>query len=238
MAQERLHKIIASSGLMSRRAAEDAILEGRVELNGKKVTEVGTKAELERDEIKVDGKPIRKQQGALVVLLHKPRKVVTTKRDPEGRPTVMEYLPKSLLVNPVGRLDFESEGLLLLTNDGALANRLTHPRYGIKKVYLTTVNGTPTKKDIQRLLDGVDLDDGLGKFDEVTSEGVTEGQTTLLVTVSEGRNRFVRRMFDEIGFPVQRLKRTQVGPFSLGKIAPGKHTILQGDALSVLLKKI
>ncbi len=233
MAQERLQKIIASAGLLSRRKAETAILEGRVKLNGVVVKVLGTTADPDHDVIEFDGKPVRALVEPRTFVFYKPRGVLTTKSDDRGRRTVMEFFQDVASVNPVGRLDFESEGLLLLSEDGALHLHLTHPRYGFKKVYHVWVDPAPTQAEgvwalnARKLLEGVQLEDGIGKFDSIESGGL-EPQLVRVV-VSEGRNRFVRRMFDAVGFTVTRLKRVQMGPVQLGDLQPGVRRELRPE---------
>lgn len=222
MAKERVHKVIALSGLMSRRAAERALSEGRIQVNGQTITEPGTSADPETDRITVDGQPLPTRTQNITLALHKPRLMVTTRSDPEGRPTVMELLPPEMRhLYPVGRLDFDTEGLLLMTNDGDLALKLTHPRYGIEKTYIADVAGDPTDEALQSLVSGITLEDGSGKFLEVIVLLTGPRTTRLEITVAEGRNRFVRRMFDAIQHPVQKLTRTRIGPIRLGTLRRG-----------------
>ncbi|MBC7396276.1 MAG: rRNA pseudouridine synthase [Bdellovibrionales bacterium] len=218
MAKERAQKIIAQSGLMSRRAAEVAIAGGRVAVNGAVFTEMGRLVDSELESLTVDGNLLFKIETKRTYLFYKPRGVMTTKVDPEGRPTVMDYFKDDLALNPVGRLDFESEGLLLLTHDGELLLKLTHPRYGVEKVYEVSCEGKGRMGYLREFLRGIELSDGMGKF--VACE-VIEPNTQFLITVSEGRNRFVRRMFGEVGFAVTRLKRVRMGTYELGDLKPG-----------------
>jgi 23S rRNA pseudouridine2605 synthase len=220
MSDERLQKIISTAGVASRRLAEELITQGRVEVNGKTVTTLGTKADLERDEIKVDGRRIKAQKRKRYILLYKPRGYVTTRSDPEGRATVMDLL-KSVkeYVYPVGRLDYDSEGLLLLTNDGDLAARLMHPSHEIEKVYEARVRGVPAAEDLERLARGIVLD---GKRTAPAKIRVAERpakrtesgaeHTFIEIVLHEGRQRQVRRMFEAIGHPVVRLRRVRIGP--------------------------
>jgi 23S rRNA pseudouridine2605 synthase len=221
MPAERLQKLLSAAGVASRRAAEAMILEGRVTLNGKVVTELGTKADLARDHVKVDGKLLRLPTSHRYVLLNKPRGLVVTRDDPEGRPTVFALLRNRVgeRVVAVGRLDTESEGLLLLTNDGALVQKLTHPSGGCRKVYEVKVSGIPTPEQLDRLRRGITLDDGVRtapaeiEMVETTPEknGVG-GNTWLKVTLGEGRSRQIRRMFAQVGHPVSKLRRVAIGP--------------------------
>lgn len=225
----RLQKFIGETGLLSRRKAEEAISQGRVSVNGRVVTELGTKVDPEQDAILLDGKAITRTSKKTVIVFHKPRRVVTTKSDPEGRKTVMDYLPAEYRhLKPVGRLDFDSEGLILFTDDGELANRIMHPRYGMKKTYLAWVSGIPEKSSLELLLHGVSLTDGPGRFLSVRvlkKEAVPPG-AQLEAVVGEGRNRFVRRMFEAVGHPVLRLRRTRIGDLDLGTLQSGRWRLL------------
>ncbi len=230
MASERLQKILAAAGVASRRAAEEIIAAGRVAVNGNVVTELGTKADPEVDEIFVDGKPLRKRQRLLYFLLNKPKGYVTTVSDPEGRATVMDLLPKNVeRVYPVGRLDYGSEGLLLLTNDGALAQLLMKAGSHVPKTYLVKISGRPSEKDIARLRAGISipLEDGRRVKTSPARIRLTENTPNpwYEVILIEGRNRQIRRMFKEIGFDVEKIKRVQLGPLKLD-VEPGKYRSL------------
>ncbi len=230
----RLQKWIASSGRMSRRAAEAAIQEGRVTVNGVRVTEMGVQVDPKTETVAVDGVPIVGLQRLRTILFHKPPQVVTTKLDPEGRKTVMDFLPQELQgLKPVGRLDYLSEGLLLLTEDGALAHRITHPRFGIQKCYRVWVEGSPLPETLQRLTRSVLLEDGPGRFESakrVQQKG-SRLRSILEVWVSEGRNRFVRRMLAQVGHPVHRLVRIQIGPLTLLGVPEGAYRFLTAEEL-------
>lgn len=214
---ERLQKILAQAGLGSRRTAEEMIAAGRVRVNGHVAT-LGARADPDRDAIEVDGALIGVRQGLVHYLLNKPTGVVTTASDPQGRPTVVDLVPDSPRVYPVGRLDADTEGLLLLTNDGELAHRLTHPSFGVDKEYLAEVEGTPSRGALRRLREGVELDDGR----TAPAKASMAGPHTLRITVHEGRNRQVRRMAEAIGHPVRRLVRVRIGPLSDRRLAPGE----------------
>lgn len=223
---ERLHKILAAAGIASRRKAEEIISAGRVALNGQVVTEQGTKADPLVDAITVDGKPLKRAQPLVYFLLNKPKGFVTTVSDPEGRPTVMELLGElKERVYPVGRLDFASEGLLIMTNDGALAQKLTKAGSHIPKTYLVKVSGRPNENAIQRLRAGISipLDDGRRVKTSPAKIRLAEDATNpwYEVVLIEGRNRQIRRMFLEVGFLVEKIKRVQLGPITLD-VAPGK----------------
>jgi pseudouridine synthase len=214
----RLQKIIAAAGIASRRAAERLIADGRVTVNGTTVTELGTKADPDVDDIRVDERRVKRSQRHRYFLLNKPRGYVTTRSDPEHRPTVLDLL-KSVreYVYPVGRLDFDSEGLLILTNDGDLAATLTHPKHEVERVYEAHVLGVPDAHDIDRLSRGVVIE---GRRTspaqvELLRERRTDGDTSVLrVTIHEGRTRQVRKMADAIGHPVRSLRRTRIGPIA------------------------
>jgi 23S rRNA pseudouridine2605 synthase len=226
MASERLQKIMAASGIASRRRAEEIIAAGRVTLNGKVVVEQGTKADPERDVICVDGKPLKSRERLQYFLLHKPKGYVTTVSDPEGRPTVMELMKQCAeRVYPVGRLDYASEGLLLMTNDGALAQKLMKAGSHVAKTYLVKINGKPDEQAIQRLRAGVmiELEDGKrlktspAKI-RLAEDGANPWYEVILI---EGRNRQIRRMFQRVGFLVEKIKRVQLGPLVLD-VPPGQ----------------
>jgi 23S rRNA pseudouridine2605 synthase len=214
----RLQKLLSEAGLASRREAEDWIREGRVLVNGK-IAQLGERADAARDAIRVDGRRIRPRAGPRIyILLNKPKGFVTTVSDPAQRNTVMDLLPENLRrgVRPVGRLDVQTEGLLLLTDDGELAARVTHPRSACGKQYRVKVSGVPTDADLERLRRGIFLDGGRTRpcrIDRISTTGARgEGNCWLDVTLHEGRTRQIRRMFETIGHPVSKLKRTAIGP--------------------------
>ena len=229
MTSERLQKVLAAAGVASRRAAEEMILEGRVTVNGRVVTELGTKADPAVDHVKVDGKRIRVAAAPRYILMNKPRGVVVTREDPQRRPTVYVLLGTRVSepVVPVGRLDFDSEGLLLLTNDGALAHRIAHPSGGCQKEYEVKVSGVPTPAKIAKLsrgvlLDGVRTAPATVELMETTPErdGVG-GNAWLRVVLGEGRSRQVRRMMETVGHRVSKLRRVAIGPIRDARIPPG-----------------
>jgi 23S rRNA pseudouridine2605 synthase len=220
---ERLQKILSQAGIASRRASEQLMLEGRVTVNGATVLELGTKADASRDDIRVDGRRIKIPERHLYLLLNKPRGYVTTRSDPQKRPTVIDLLVGVReYVYPVGRLDYDSEGLLILTNDGDLAARLTHPRHGVARVYEASVLGVPDEHDMKRLAKGVTIDGQRTGPAEVMSLGPSR----LRITVREGRNRQVRKMCDAIGHPVNELRRVAIGPLRDAKLKVGKWRAL------------
>ncbi|MBS1841148.1 MAG: rRNA pseudouridine synthase [Acidobacteria bacterium] len=230
MPQERLQKILAAAGIASRRASEEIITAGRVSVNGAVVTELGTKADPNADEISVDGKPLKKSRAPLYFMLHKPKGYVTTVSDPEGRATVMDLLPKDIdRVYPVGRLDYGSEGLLLMTNDGDLAQLLMKAVSHVPKTYLVKVSGRPTEKDITKLRAGIFIPLEDGRRVKTSPAKIRLAENTpnpwYEVILIEGRNRQLRRMFKEVGYDVEKIKRVQLGPIKLD-VQPGKYRSL------------
>ena len=238
MVEVRLQKIISAAGVASRRAAEKLIEEGRVQVNGATVTELGTKADPDTDDIRVDERRIKQPQRHRYLLLNKPRGYVTTRSDPEHRPTVLDLLKGVReYVYPVGRLDFDSEGLLLLTNDGDLAATLMHPRHEVERVYEAQVLGVPDAHDIDRLARGIVIE---GRRTspanvELLRERRTDGDTSFLrVTIHEGRTRQVRKMADAIGHPVRTLKRVRIGPIADKSLRPGSYRELTTEEVRKL----
>ena len=232
---ERLQKFMAEAGVASRRACEELIRQGRVTVNGETAS-LGRSVEPEQDRVELDGKPVQKEQRRTVILLYKPRGVVSTSSDPEGRRTVQDYfreIPERLY--NVGRLDLNSEGLLLMTNDGALANRLTHPRYGVEKTYYAVCDGRLTASEAAKLTNGIELEDGMTAPARVDAVRTTQrGDTSFLITVHEGRNRQIRRMLEAVGHRTLRLKRERFGPLSLGTLAPGEWRKLSDEEIKKL----
>jgi 23S rRNA pseudouridine2605 synthase len=226
---ERLQKVLARSGFGSRRVCEDLIAAGRVTVNGD-VAVLGRRVDAEADRVEVDGVPVSVREGLVHYLLHKPVGVVTTASDPQGRPTVVGLVPSEPRVFPVGRLDADSEGLLLLTNDGELTHRLTHPSFGVEKEYLAEVDGEPSPADIRRLREGVELEDGMTAPARVTSVA----PNVLRLTVHEGRNRQVRRMCAAVGHPVLRLVRIRIGTVTDRTLRPGEWRTLTAAELRSL----
>ena len=220
-AGERLQKVLARAGIGSRRACEELIDAGRVRVNGDVAT-LGRRVDPEHDRVTVDGITVSVRPGLVYYLLNKPAKVVTTARDPEGRPTVIDLVPVEPRVFPVGRLDWETEGLLLLTNDGDLAHGLTHPSRGVPKTYLAEVAGVPGRAALRRLREGVDLEDGRTAPARVRVAQATPTGAAVEIEIHEGRNRQVRRMCEAVGHPVRRLVRTRFGPLRDHKLAPGQ----------------
>lgn len=226
---ERVQKLLARAGVGSRRAAEEMIASGRVTVNGE-VAELGRKADPDTDRIEVDGALIGMKPDTVWYALNKPVGLLSTASDPQGRPTVMDRVPDSPRVYPVGRLDADTEGLLLLTNDGDVTFRLTHPSYGVEKEYLAHVEGDPSRGALRQLREGVELDDGLTAPAKVSvvSPGV------IRLVIHEGRNRQVRRMCEAVGHPVVRLVRTRIGPFRDPDLAPGEWRRLEPKEILAL----
>jgi 23S rRNA pseudouridine2605 synthase len=214
---ERLQKVLARCEVGSRRACEELIRAGRVRVNGV-VAELGARVDPEADLVEVDGVAIGIRPGLVHYLLNKPAGVLTTASDPFGRPTVLDLVPDRPRVVPVGRLDLETEGLLILTNDGELTQRLTHPSFGIEKEYLAHVEGTPSRGAVRRLREGVELEDGVTAPAKVS----LLGPGLVRLTIHEGRNRQVRRMCAAVGHPVRRLARVRIGPLRDSHLAPGE----------------
>ncbi|ACX52400.1 pseudouridine synthase [Ammonifex degensii KC4] len=237
MPEERLQKVLARAGIASRRKAEELIVAGRVKVNGQVVDKLGVKVDPERDSIEVDGKPVKLPERLVYLAFHKPRGVVTTLHDPQGRPKVADFL-KGIKerVFPVGRLDYDSEGLLLLTNDGELAHRLLHPRFHVPKTYLVWVKGEVGKEKLNLLRRGIKLEDGPTLPAEVRVLRRARGETVLQLTIREGRKRQIRRMLKALGCEVLRLKRVAVGPVRLGPLRPGEYRHLTPREVDSLRK--
>lgn len=233
---ERLQKALARAGLGSRRACEDLIRAGRVTVNGS-VAELGSRVDPDADVVSLDGVRVPIAPELVYIALHKPHGVMTTASDPQGRRTVMDFVPNEPRVFPVGRLDFDSSGLLILTNDGDLANRISHPRYGIPKTYVAEVKGTTDKGVARRLVRGVTLDDGQAKADDARIQAASRGRAILEVTVREGRNRLVRRMFEAIGLEVTNLVRISIGDVRLGRLREGDWRKLRPQEIRGLLER-
>jgi len=226
---EKLQKVLARAGVASRRAVEELIAEGRVRVNGD-VARVGARVDADADVIEVDGALVSTAAGLVHYLLNKPAGVISTAEDTHGRPTVVDLVPAEPRVFPVGRLDAGTEGLLLLTNDGELTHRLTHPSFGVEKEYLASVEGDPAPAVVRALREGVDLDDGRTAPAKVAR--VAPG--VLRITIHEGRNRQVRRMCEAVGHPVVRLVRTRIGPIADRRLKPGEWRPLSADEVRAL----
>ena len=233
----RLQKVLSQAGIASRRAAEKLIAEGRVSVNGKTILTMGVKVEPGKDEIRVDGRRIKGASRLRYILLYKPTGYVTTRSDPQRRRTVLDLLAGVReYVYPVGRLDYDTEGLLLLTNDGDLAARLTHPRHGVARTYEARVAGMPDREAIDRLRTGIPLDGHRTLPAEVVllNDGRRDRDGVLRITIREGRNRQVRRMCEAVGHPVQHLKRTKFGSLADRRLKPGEWRELGPDEVAAL----
>ena len=239
MEQERLQKYLASAGVASRRASETLIKEGRVSVNGKIVTELGTKVTPGKDKVLVDGKPVQQEEELVYILMNKPAGYVTTVKDTHERRTVMDLLTGvPYRVFPVGRLDFETEGLLLLTNDGEFAYRMTHPKFKMVKTYVATVHGNVTEERLNMLRNGVQLEDGMTAPAEVNIIRRENHRTVVEISIHEGRNRQVRRMFKAVKNPVLELKRITIGSLNLKGVGVGEYRYLQGAELKKIGQRL
>ena len=235
--RERLQKALARAGIGSRRACEDLIRDGRVTVDGRVAT-LGDRVDPRTDRVEVDGTRVPLDPELRYFALNKPAGVVTTASDPQGRPDVSSYYPDDVRVFPVGRLDRETEGLLLLTNDGELANRLTHPRYGVEREYLAEVEGSPTARALSMLTRGVELEDGPARARSARGAGRAEGRAAVRLVMTEGRKREVRRMLAAVGLPVRRLVRVRVGPIRLGRLGPGELRELDPAEVRELMRDV
>jgi 23S rRNA pseudouridine2605 synthase len=235
--EERLNKLIARAGLSSRRGADTLIEEGRVTVNGTVVTELGMRVDPEEDDVRVDGERLHPERVPdRYFALYKPRQVITTASDPFDRPTVMDYIEPDVRLFPVGRLDATSEGLIILTNDGELANRLTHPRYEHEKEYRVKISGTPTEKALQTWREGMYLEEGRTLPARVTVESSSGGGTWLRIVLREGKNRQIRRMLEGFKHAIHRLIRVRMGPIVLGNLKPGEWRRLTTEEVEALLQ--
>jgi 23S rRNA pseudouridine2605 synthase len=231
----RLNKLIADSGLASRRHADRMIEEGQVTVNGKRVYELGIKVDPHHDHVMVDGKPLKKPLENIYVLLNKPRGVLTTMEDPLGRPTIADLLEKVPgRVFPVGRLDWDSEGMLLLTNDGDFANRVTHPKSEVTKTYMVKVDGQPTKEELAKLVRGVSIIGGKVAAKHIEKIKRSEGSEKYdwyKMVITEGKNRQIRQMFEKIGYDVMKLQRVAIGRLRIGNVDRGELVFLNDAAV-------
>jgi len=233
MAIERLQRALARAGFGSRRACEELIASGRVTIGGR-VAILGDRIDPAIDEVRVDGDRISVDPGLRYLALHKPKGVTTTIRDPHAERDLRSLLPQGPRVFPVGRLDRDTEGLLVLTNDGELAHRLAHPRHAVEKEYLAEVDGAPTARQLSRLKRGVELDDGVAHAADARDAGRSGERGAVRIVMTEGRKREVRRMLAAVGLPVRRLVRVRVGPLRLGALAPGEVRELTPDEVRAL----
>ncbi|GAA1184472.1 hypothetical protein GCM10009584_28190 [Ornithinimicrobium humiphilum] len=233
----RLQKLLASAGFGSRRACEKLIADGRVQVDGQVVRELGVRVDASRQVVHVDGDRVVLDTDKVYLAFNKPAGVVSTMDDDEGRPCLADYVGHlSQRLFHVGRLDFDTEGLLLLTNDGDLAHRLQHPAYGIPKTYVAQVHGVVGRDVGRQLRDGVELEDGLARADSFKLVDSLPGHSIVEIVIHEGRKHIVRRMMDEVGFPVEMLARTQVGPVRLGELRPGRYRALAAEEVAQLYR--
>lgn len=236
----RLQKVLARAGVASRRASEELIARGRVEVNGQVVTEFGTRVDPVRDVIRVDGARIPPEHHNAYLVLNKPRGVLSAMADDRGRRTLADLVPnrRHERLFHVGRLDADTEGLILLTNDGEFAQRMSHPSYEVRKTYLAVVEGSFEHRELARLRRGITLEDGPITPDKVRIVARETRQTMVEITLHSGRNRIVRRIFDALGHPVQRLSRTAIGPIRLGTLKSGECRDLTREELGALLDSV
>ncbi len=235
----RLQKVLAQAGVASRREAEKMILNGRIKVDGKVIKELGTKVDPEKNDIEVDDRSISKSEKKVYYLLNKPKGCVTTMKDPRGRPTVNDLLKDiDERVYPVGRLDYDTTGVLIITNDGELANALAHPKKEIDKYYHALVQGVPSNEALKRLRDGVQLEDGKTAPAKVRVLEIKGNKSWLEIIIHEGKNRQVKRMCEAISHKVLRLKRTRFGPLEVNDLAPGKIRALKDGEIEALKKAI
>lgn len=240
--KERIQKVLARANVASRRRVEEMILEGRIRLNGKRVTELGASVDPERDVIHVNGQAVsictESEQEKIYILMHKPPQVVTTASDNLGRKTVLHLLPqyKDLRIFPVGRLDYDAQGALLLTNDGELSQKLLHPKFKCKKTYLVKVKGVPQEADIEKLRRGIYLEDGPTGKSEIEFHRATKFNSWVRVTLTSGKYRQIKRMFFRIENPVMRILRTDFAGISLGTLPVGEHRTLNKSEIMLLHK--
>ncbi len=235
----RLQKYLAEAGVASRRASEQLISAGRVQVNGETAT-IGMSVDPEADVVLLDGKPVRQEEQLVTIMLYKPKGVVSTSDDPQGRKTVQDFVRDipARLYN-IGRLDINSEGLLLMTNDGELAHRMTHPKFSVDKTYYAICDGTLRPSEIASLVNGVSLEDGMTAPAKVTHVRPTKtGDTSFLITIHEGKNRQIRRMLEAVGHRTLRLKRERFGPLSIGELKPGETRRLTDEELLSLRRAL
>ena len=236
----RLQKLLAQAGFGSRRKCEEIILDGRVEVDGELVTELGTRVDPKKQQVRVDGSRVRINPNHVTLALNKPRKVLSTMDDPKGRYTLRDIVgDKYERIFHMGRLDYDSEGLILMTNDGELSQHVMHPKYEVAKTYIATLEGKIGGNVCRRLVSqGVQLDDGWIKLDHCAILDSNRDTTLVKVVLHSGKNRVVRRIFGAVGFPVKRLVRTQIGPIKLGNLKPGSYRVLSQTEVRSLSKEV
>lgn len=236
----RLQKVLAQAGFGSRRKCEQMIVDGRVEVDGELITELGSRVNPKKQQIRVDGSRIHIDDKHVTLALHKPKKVLSTMDDPKGRFTLRDIIgDKYSRVFHMGRLDYDSEGLILMTDDGELSQHVMHPKYEVAKTYVATLEGKIGGNVCNRLVrQGVQLKDGPVRFDQCSVITQRRDQSVVKVVIHSGRNRIVRRVFDSVGYPVTRLVRTQIGPIKLGNLKPGTYRVLSAAELKSLEKEV
>lgn len=232
----RLQKVLASAGVASRRVCEEMIVKGRVKVNNKVIRELGSRIDPVNDQVQVDGRPIQLDPDRVYFAFHKPKGVVSTMQDENGRPCLSDYFVGLDRVFNVGRLDADTTGLILMTNDGEMANQLAHPSYEVEKLYVAKVRGQITRVEMQQLKDGVKLEDGLAKADSARVLDQSEQTSLVELTLHSGKNRVVRRMLEAVGFPVLDLTRKSFGPLRLGNIKPGQFRELNKMEIGLLMQ--
>jgi 23S rRNA pseudouridine2605 synthase len=231
----RLQKLMSAAGVASRRASEDLILEGRVEINDEIVLELGRKVDTTKDVVRFDGEIIKMPSDSLTIAVYKPTGVVSTMEDPQGRPTLADLVGgKYGRLFHIGRLDTDSEGLILMSNDGDLAQTIAHPENEIPKTYIATVNGKVSGSTIKEMLQGFELRDGFTKFDKARILATTPNESVVEVVLHSGKNRIVRRMFKNFGHKVTKLVRVQIGPIRIGELKPGRSRVLSDVEVSAI----
>jgi 23S rRNA pseudouridine2605 synthase len=236
--QERLQKVLAKAGIASRRQAEDLIRKGRIRVDGEVVTEMGVRVNPNSQKIECDGIPVTAPEKKIYILLHKPAGILSTVHDPQGRAIVTDLLPDvNERVYPVGRLDFNTEGALLLTNDGELAQKVLHPSHEVKKTYVAKVKGRPDREKLAALSRGINLDGRKTWPADIEVLHADPQMTTIKIIIHEGRKRQVRKMFGAVGHPVLHLQRIAYGQLQLGDLAPGKYRILGPDDIAMIFRK-
>ena len=239
MAGIRLQKVIAQAGLASRRAAEEMIRQGRVQVNGDVVTELGIRVDPDKDEISVDRQPIAVIPKKVYLLFYKPKNCVTTLKDPQGRKTIMDFISDfRIRVFPVGRLDYDAEGLMVLTNDGVLGHRLQHPRFGVPKTYEVKVEGHPDDKALHKLRSGIHLDEGKTAPAEVKVLRLLPKKAWIEIVLHQGWYRQIKRMCESVGHSVLKIKRTRYGPLKVEQLKPGSYRPLSKSEIKELFRMV
>lgn len=231
--EERLQKYLATCGIASRRKAEELIKDGKVIVNGKVITEMGFKVS-KNDVVKVDGNRIKKESKLVYIVLNKPKGYITTVKDQFDRPTVLDLVNVDERVYPVGRLDYDTSGMIILTNDGDLTNLLTHPKHHVKKTYIANIKGTPSQESIEKFRNGLKIEDYTTSKADFEIVRTNESTTTVKIVISEGKNRQIRKMCDSIGHRVTKLKRIKIGSLELGLVKEGEWTYLTEEEVKLL----